>query len=103
MAIDLIDKLLIYAPEKRLKACEALAHPFFDDLRKDNFKIENKKINLNLFDFSLGIFFLFFFKLKKIPNFQIIFFFFHKNFNLEELGGSVALKNKLVPLWSKQK
>ena len=62
LAIDLIDKLLIYAPEKRLKACEALAHPFFDDLRKDNFKIDNKKLNLNLFDFSLGIFHFFIFK-----------------------------------------
>ena len=54
LAIDLIDKLLLYAPEKRLKACEALAHPYFDDLRKETFRIDNKKLTLNLFDFTLG-------------------------------------------------
>ena len=56
LAIDLIDKLLVYVPEKRLKACEALAHPYFDDLRKETFKIDNKKLVINLFDFTPGFF-----------------------------------------------
>lgn len=55
MAIDLIDKMLIYNPEKRIKAFDALAHPYFDDIRKENFKIDNKKLTINLFDFSSGL------------------------------------------------
>ena len=33
-SIDLVSKLLVYTPEKRLKAIEACLHPFFDDLRR---------------------------------------------------------------------
>jgi serine/threonine protein kinase len=32
-ALDLIDKLLVYVPDRRLTALDALAHPFFDPLR----------------------------------------------------------------------
>jgi len=67
LAIDLIDKLLVYAPEKRLKACEALAHPYFDDLRKDNFKIDNKKLTITILDVSLGLIFLLIF-IEKLIN-----------------------------------
>lgn len=35
-AIDLVSKLLQYTPTSRLKPFEALAHPFFDDLRQTN-------------------------------------------------------------------
>jgi len=33
-AIDLVSKLLNYEPKVRLTAIEALAHPFFDELRE---------------------------------------------------------------------
>ncbi len=32
-AIDLISKILVYDPERRLKPLEAILHPFFDELR----------------------------------------------------------------------
>lgn len=32
-ALDLLDKLLVYDHDKRLTAQEAMAHPFFDDVR----------------------------------------------------------------------
>ena len=32
-AIDLVTKLLAYIPDRRIKAIEACAHTFFDDLR----------------------------------------------------------------------
>ncbi|KAJ2587164.1 cyclin-dependent kinase 5, partial [Coemansia sp. RSA 1722] len=34
--IDLLERLLEYAPEKRISAEEALAHPFFEDLKDMN-------------------------------------------------------------------
>ncbi len=55
LAIDLLEKMLIYNPEKRIKPFDALAHPYFDDLRKEGFRIDGKKLNLNLFEFSQGI------------------------------------------------
>ena len=108
--------LLVYTPEKRVKACEA---PYFDDLRKDYFKIDNKKLNFNLCDFALGCIFLFFEKfeffwfLQLLWNFEISSFFFEKfeifwflflliSAFLEELGGIVALRNKLVPIKAKK-
>jgi len=33
-ALDLMSKLLIYTPPKRIKPLEACTHPFFDDIRK---------------------------------------------------------------------
>jgi len=33
LAIDLLEKILVYNPEKRLTAEAALAHPFFDSIR----------------------------------------------------------------------
>jgi cyclin-dependent kinase 2 len=35
--IDLLQKMLIYAPNKRITAKEALNHPYFDDLDKSKF------------------------------------------------------------------
>ena len=32
--IDLVDKLLVYEPNKRLTPYQALNHPFFDDMKK---------------------------------------------------------------------
>lgn len=33
--MDLVYKMFAYIPENRITATEALAHPFFDDIRKD--------------------------------------------------------------------
>jgi serine/threonine protein kinase len=50
--IDLISKILIYNPKKRLTAVEVMAHYAFDDLRnKENFKNE-KYVMPNIFNFT---------------------------------------------------
>lgn len=36
MGIDLLEKFLIYSPIERISAKEALLHPYFDDLDKEN-------------------------------------------------------------------
>jgi len=52
-SIDLITKLLQYDPKKRLPPMDALAHPFFDELRVPNVKLPNgKPLPANLFVFS---------------------------------------------------
>ena len=58
-AIDLISKLLEYTPTQRLSAVEAMAHPFFDELRDPNTRLQDarhqngsSKELPNLFDFS---------------------------------------------------
>lgn len=33
-AVDLVSRLLVYEPQKRVRPMEALAHPFFDELRR---------------------------------------------------------------------
>jgi glycogen synthase kinase 3 beta len=49
----LISKLLVYDPERRLKPLEALLHPFFDDLRDQDTKLEmGAAIAIDLFDFT---------------------------------------------------
>lgn len=53
MAIDLLSKVLIYNPEKRLKPLEALMHPYFDELRNPKCKINGKSLE-NLFNFTEG-------------------------------------------------
>jgi len=49
----LISKVLAYNPRDRLKPMEALAHPYFNDLRNQNFQIQECKIP-ELFNFSAG-------------------------------------------------
>lgn len=39
--IDLLSKILVYEPNKRLKPLEALNHPFFDELREPHTKLPN--------------------------------------------------------------
>jgi serine/threonine protein kinase len=50
---DLIGKLLVYNPKERLKPIEALVHPYFDDLRQQNFQNQECKIP-ELFNFTQG-------------------------------------------------
>ncbi|GJQ08692.1 hypothetical protein GpartN1_g483.t1 [Galdieria partita] len=51
-AIDLISKLLQYLPEQRIKPMEALAHPFFDELRKSDATLPNGRPLPPLFNFD---------------------------------------------------
>jgi kinase len=52
LAIDLIGRLLLYDPKKRTDPFEALAHPFFDELREPGAKLPNGKPLPPLFDFT---------------------------------------------------
>lgn len=49
--IDLLGKMLTYEPEKRIKPLEALAHPFFDELREEKCALSNG-VMPDLFYFS---------------------------------------------------
>ncbi len=51
-AIDLISKWLRYDPRRRLDPFEALAHPFFDELREADAKLPNNKQLPELFNFT---------------------------------------------------
>jgi glycogen synthase kinase 3 beta len=58
-AIDLISALLEYTPTQRLRAVEAMCHPFFDELRDPNTRLPDSRHPNNpprelpnLFDFS---------------------------------------------------
>lgn len=69
LAIDLISKILVYDPKKRLHPLDALMHPYFDELRKQKLLINGKEI-ANLF-----------------------------NFTQEEIRHNPSLLQKLVPSW----
>jgi len=49
--LDLISKVLVYNPKERLKPMEAVAHSYFNDLRNQNFQIQECKIP-ELFNFT---------------------------------------------------
>jgi len=74
LVIDLISKVLVYNPKERLKPMEAIAHPYFNDLRNQNFQIQECKIP-ELF-----------------------------NFCQEELGGvKQEVLDTIIPSWKKNK
>ena len=49
LTIQLLSELLVYDPQKRLKPLEALAHPYFDEIRQQKINVK-----FDLFDFSQG-------------------------------------------------
>ena len=49
---DLIDKMLLFSPEKRTKPLYLLGHPFFDELRNINTRLPNGKNLPRLFNFN---------------------------------------------------
>ncbi len=53
-AVDLISKILVYNPDKRLKPLEALLHPFFDELREKDTRLPNGSALPDLFNFTKG-------------------------------------------------
>ncbi|KAI8335380.1 kinase-like domain-containing protein [Chlamydoabsidia padenii] len=40
-AVDLLSRMLLYDPQQRITAIEALCHPFFDDIRDPNTRLPN--------------------------------------------------------------
>jgi len=54
--VDLLSNILVYSPNKRLTAVEALAHPYFDELRDESCRIDGKDLP-NIFDFTQRKFF----------------------------------------------
>ena len=73
LLIDLLSKVLLYNPQKRLRPFQTLAHPYFDDLRMQKLTINGKPI-VDLFDF-----------------------------NTVEIGSDKKLLDKLIPVWYKKK
>lgn len=51
LLIDLLSKILVYNPKRRLKPFKALQHSYFDDLRHQRLTINGKPI-VDLFDFT---------------------------------------------------
>ena len=49
---DLLTKLLKYKPNERLTALEAMAHPFFDELREENLVFPTGNCLCDLFNFT---------------------------------------------------
>jgi glycogen synthase kinase 3 beta len=52
-AVDLVSKLLQYAPDKRVQPLEACSHPFFDELRDSKLRLPNGKPLPCLFNFTI--------------------------------------------------
>lgn len=53
-AVDLVSKLLQYAPLKRMTAITAMTHPFFDELREPGTKLPNGRALPPLFNWLPG-------------------------------------------------
>lgn len=49
--VDLLEKLLIYDPYKRMSAFDILLHPFFSEIKQPNIKINSKSLP-NIFNFT---------------------------------------------------
>lgn len=52
LGIDLISQLLVFSPQRRTKAFNALAHPWFDELRDPSTYLPNGRPLPPLFDFA---------------------------------------------------
>lgn len=51
-AIELLSKILVYNPERRLKPLEVLRMPFFDELREQGTRLPNGNPMPDLFKFT---------------------------------------------------
>jgi len=51
-AIDLLQKLLVFDPKKRLTACQALEHPYLEGLHVESDEPTREKINQFEFEFE---------------------------------------------------
>lgn len=52
LAIDLVSKLIVYTPSKRLSVIESLKHEFFDELRNEDTTIGGEIEMPKLFSFT---------------------------------------------------
>ncbi|CAD8058952.1 unnamed protein product [Paramecium primaurelia] len=73
--VDLLEKIFVYDPNQRISAFDILLHPFFQELKQPNIKINSKSLP-NLF-----------------------------NFTKEELSSNEyeMNKNRLIPIWFTEK
>jgi glycogen synthase kinase 3 beta len=72
LLLSMIDQIMVYSPKDRLKAVEALSHPYFDELR-DQATYTHIQAQYNLKDFF--------------------------SFSEEELVGNKHLRSRLIPPW----
>jgi protein brassinosteroid insensitive 2 len=49
---DLLDKIFVYSPSKRISPLQALQHPFFEDLRKEGFRMPGGRPLPGLFNWT---------------------------------------------------
>jgi glycogen synthase kinase 3 beta len=70
--LSLIDAVMVYNPNRRARAVEALAHDYFNELR-DKFTYHHVKCQYHLEDFF--------------------------NFSEKELSGYAHLRDRLIPKW----
>lgn len=49
---DLFDQIFVYSPSKRINPLQALQHPFFDDLRKEGFRLPGGRQGPSLFEWN---------------------------------------------------
>ncbi len=54
-AIDLVSKMLVYEPKRRVRPMDALLHPFFDELRSQRTRLPDGSSLPDLFNFTKGI------------------------------------------------
>lgn len=52
LALDLLSRLLVYDPVKRIKPQDALDHAYFDELRQQSTRLPNGNCLPDLFNFS---------------------------------------------------
>lgn len=51
-ALDLLSKMLVYEPDKRIRPIDALTHPWFDELRDEGMVFPHGNLMPDLFNFS---------------------------------------------------
>ena len=51
-ALDLLSKMLVYEPDKRIRPIDALTHPYFDELRDEGMVFPHGNLMPDLFNFS---------------------------------------------------
>jgi serine/threonine protein kinase len=82
--LDLLAKMLVYNPQERVTPLDALAHPYFNELRATSLKINGNPVP-DLFNFTPGTPLNFWLKLGLGTT--------------EELSAKPEMKEQLVPKW----
>ncbi|MFS8027099.1 putative protein-serine/threonine kinase [Helianthus anomalus] len=98
-AIDLASHLLQYSPSLRCNALEAIAHPFFDELRQPNVHLPNGRPLPPLFDFKQEVLYMLVDSLLLLLLLLFIFIFF---LAVILAGAYMELINRLIPDYVKK-